>query len=281
MGPGSSPVIVLPGAGNTALDLSMFATPSDAICFKRISYPGWRRLVDKGFSVEVLVSELSSQIATIVPQGPIRILGFSTGGHFGYAAALQLQACGREIASFCAIDSFIIPPSVQRAPGQNCYRILARGLNLMREARLGDLSKSVRLRVCRAMIRSAGDRLPSLLHSLARLGRLAAIFGRDQLFAEEISELLLIHRAQPWIKSLDIEPIALKVPAILFRTLETAGDDRAWRQRCPDMKIFEIPGNHRTVTEVLENSRRPATMFAPNNIGAIRESFLSTIAATA
>jgi len=277
MRPGSSPVIVLPGAGNTGLDLSMFAAPSDAICSTTISYPGWQRFVEKGFSVEVLVSELSSQIATIVPQGPIRILGFSMGGHFGYAAALQLQARGREIAGFCAIDSFIIPPSVRRAPAQNGYRILARGLSLMRGGRFGDLSRSARLRVCRAMIRSAGDRLPSLLHSAAPLGRLAAIFGYDQLFAKEISEQLLIHHAQPWIESLDIEPIALKAPAILLRTQGIRGDDRAWRRRCPDMEIFEIPGDHRTITEVLENSRKPETTFAPNNIGAIRESFLSTM----
>lgn len=277
MRPGLSSVIVFPGAGGKGLDLSMFAAPGDAICFRTIGYPGWQRLVDRGYSVEVLVGELASQIATIVPQGPIRILGFSLGGHFGYAAALALQARGREIAGFCAIDSFIIHPPAQKTPVRNGYRMLARGLSLLCDRRFGDLSKSVRLRLYRAMITSAGDRLPSLLLSLAPSGRLPPIFRHDRLFAEELGMRLLIRQAEPWIGSLDIEPIALKAPAILFRTQESAGDDGAWRQRCPDLEIFEIPGDHRTITEILENSRNLETTFAPKNIGAIRESFLNAM----
>jgi thioesterase domain-containing protein len=248
-------VIVLPGAGNTALDLSMFAAPSDAICFRAIAYPGWQRLIDGSFSVRILVTELASQIAAIVPQGPIRILGYSIGGHFGYAAALALQARGREIAGFCAVDSFIIPPATHRAPVRNGYRLL-------RQGRFGGF-------LCRTIIRSAGDRLPSLLGSLAPSGRLPATF------AEEARMHLLIRQTEPWIRSL--KPIALKAPAILFRTQECAGDDGAWRQRCPDMEIFEIPGDHHTISEILENSRNLETTLAPNNIGTIRESFLNAM----
>jgi pimeloyl-ACP methyl ester carboxylesterase len=167
------PVIVFPGAGGKGLDLSMFAAPGDAICFRTIGYPGWQRFVDRGYSVEVLVGELASRIATIVPQGPIRILGFSLGGHFGYAAALALQARGRKIAGFCAIDSFIIHPPAQQTPVRNGYRMLARGLSLLCDGRFGDL-KSVRLRLYRAMITSAGrhrDRLGR------RIGFIAAVDG--------------------------------------------------------------------------------------------------------
>ena len=57
-----------------------------------IGYPGWKRYVADGFSAEVLVADLVTQIATKVPQGPIRIVSVSIGGHFGYAAALRLQA---------------------------------------------------------------------------------------------------------------------------------------------------------------------------------------------
>jgi thioesterase domain-containing protein len=257
MRPGSSPVIVLPGAGNMVPDLTMFAASGDAICFKTIGYPGWQRFVERGFSIEVLVSELASQIAAMLPQGPIRILGFSLGGHFGYAAALALQARGRVIAGFCAIDSFIIPPSTQRMPVRNSYRLLYDG-------RFCDFLR-------RAVIRSVGDRLPSLLRSLAPSGRL------PPGFAEEVRMQLLIRQAEPWIRSLDIEPIALKAPAILFRTQESARDDGAWRQRCPGIEIFEIPGDHRTISEILENSRNLKTTVAPKNIGAIRESFLNAM----
>ena len=81
-----------------------------------IKYPGWRRFVADGFSAEVLISEIAAQIVAKVPEGPIRIVGSSIGGHFGYAAALRLQAISREIAGFCAIDTFMITSSEPR-PG--------------------------------------------------------------------------------------------------------------------------------------------------------------------
>jgi hypothetical protein len=67
------------------------------------------------------------------------------------------------------------------------------------------------------------------------------------------------------------------VPSILFRTQESAADDGAWRRRCPGMEIFEIPGDHRAVSEVFETSRNPKTTFAPKNIDAIRASFLKAM----
>jgi pimeloyl-ACP methyl ester carboxylesterase len=277
MRPGLSPVIVVPGASNLPLDLRMLVAPDDAICFKTIVYPGWQRFVDCDFSVDLLVGELALQIATIVPTGPIRILGFSIGGHFGYAAALLLQACGREIVGFCAIDSFMVDPLAQQTPAQKGNRVLARLFSLLRDGRLRDSSTFVRSSFYRAMVRSAGGRLPNLLRSLAPSGRLPPILARDQLFAEEARMHLLIRQTEPWIRSLDVEPIALRVPSILFRTRESGGDDGLWRGRCPDMEICEIPGDHRSVSDVFENSRNLKTTFAPKNIGAIRASFLKAM----
>jgi thioesterase domain-containing protein len=212
-----------------------------------------------------------------VPQGPIRILGFSIGGHFGYAAALALQERGREIASFCAIDSFIIPPFVPRSRVRNAYRVLARAFGRLCKGQFGELSRSVRLRLYRTMIRSAGDRLPALLLGPTAARRLPIIFRHDQLLGEEVTTHLLIRQGQPWAKSLDVDPLMLKVPAILFRTPETAGDDEAWRRRCPGVEVFEIPGDHWTLTDTLENSRNPETIFASKTSGAIRERFLNTM----
>jgi thioesterase domain-containing protein len=251
--------------------------PDDAICFKTIVYPGWQRFVDSDFSVDVLVGELALQIAAIVPQGPIRILGFSIGGHFGYAAALLLQARGREIAGFCAIDSFMVDPLAQRTSAEKGYRVLARLLSLLCDGRFGDLSTFVRSRLRRAIIRSAGDRVPTLLRRSALSSRLRSILARDQLFAEEVRMHLLIRQTEAWIRSLDVEPIALTVPSILFRTQESAADDGAWRRRCPGIEIFEVPGDHRAVSEVFENSRKLKTTFAPKNIDAIRARFLSAM----
>jgi len=73
---------------------------------------------------------------------------------------------------------------------------------------------------------------------------------------------LLIEIAAPWIASLDQKPVALMTPAILLRTALTDGDDHIWRTRCPNIKIFEIPGQHHT-------------LFEPENVGALRKAFLA------
>jgi thioesterase domain-containing protein len=108
----SSSVLFLPGAGGGAPDLEVFREGvQDATRFEVIGYPGWKRYVADGFSAEALIAELAAQIVAKVPHGPIRIIGLSIGGHFGYAIGLHLQAMGREITGLCAIDSFMIESS--------------------------------------------------------------------------------------------------------------------------------------------------------------------------
>ena len=122
----SSPIIFLSGAGGGAPDLNVFREGAeDTTRFEVVGYPGWKRYVADGFSAEVLIADLVEEIATRVPQGPIRIVGLSIGGHFGYAAALRLQSMGREIAGFCAIDTFMIASSKPSAGWKG--RALAQG----------------------------------------------------------------------------------------------------------------------------------------------------------
>jgi thioesterase domain-containing protein len=253
-----SPVILLPGAkGGTPAVFT--AGLGDATKFKTICYPGWQRYVANDFSAELLIADLVSQIARRVPQGPIYIIGFSIGGHFGYAAALRLQAEGREIAGFCAIDTFMIASSDASVGWKS--RALARGLELLRERRVDELFTFVQSLFWRALLRLGGDRLPRLLRIFAASREFPAIFPRIRIFEEELSMRLLIREVAPWIGALDVKPIALLAPAILLRTRENASDDSAWRRRCPSIEIVEIPGKH-------------DTFFEPGNINALRESFI-------
>ena len=73
---------------------------------------------------------------------------------------------------------------------------------------------------------------------------------------------LLIRTVAPWMASVDRNPVALDAPVILLRTGLAAGDDDAWRRRCPDISIFEIPGKHHT-------------LFDAENVGALHERFVS------
>jgi thioesterase domain-containing protein len=256
-----NPVIVLPGAGGSAPDPATFLKgPDDVTLFETIGYPGWRRYAVSGFSGEVLIADLATQIAARVPKGPIRIVGISMGGHFGYAVALHLQAMGREIAGFCAIDTFMIVSS--EPSGGWMGRALERGLELLRERRIGEFTRFVRSLFWRALLRLTGARLPSLFRGFALSGRLPSATALDPIFEEELSMRLLIREAAPWIASLDRELVALKAPAILLRTQLTAHHDSAWRRRCPNIDIYEIRGQHHT-------------LFEPENIGSLREAFIT------
>jgi thioesterase domain-containing protein len=256
----SSSIVFLSGAGGGTPDFNVFREgPEDTTQFEVVSYPGWKRYASDGFSAEVLIADLAEEISIRVPQGPIRIIGHSIGGHFGYAAALRLKAMGREIAGFCAIDTFMIASSKPSAGWKG--RALAQGLELLRCCRFVEFGRFLRSRLWRAVVRLAGSRLPGLLRAFSS-GRLPVLSAVDPVFEEELSLRLLIEAVAPWVASLDREPVALDVPAILLRTNLTAVDDAAWRSRCPNINIFELPGQHHALFEV-------------ENVTSLREAFLA------
>lgn len=257
----STPVIFLSGAGGGAPDLSVFREGAeDRIRFEVVSYPGWRSYVADGFSAEVFISGLVEEMRARVPYGPIRIVGLSIGGHFGYAAALRLQAMGREIEGFCAIDSSMTVSSQPSAGWKG--RAAAQGLELLTKKRFGEFMRFLRSKFWRALIRIAGHHLPDLIRGLpsSRGFPVRAVF--DPIFEEELSMRLLIGVTAPWIGSLDREPEVLTAPAMLLRTALASGDDAAWRRRCPNIEIFEIPGRHHN-------------LFEPENIAVLHETFIA------
>ena len=124
-----------------------------------------------GSPPKLSLTDLAAQIAARVPQEPIRIVGFSIGGHLAYAVALHLQASGREIEGFCAIDAFMVDSS---APGAGWKgRALRSGLEALTKRRLGAF---VRTRFWRALLRLAGPQLPSLVRKPCLFRQIAVSF---------------------------------------------------------------------------------------------------------
>ena len=209
-----------------------------------------------GFSANALIAELAAEIDSRVPDGPIRLVGLSMGGHFGYAAALQLQAMGREVSGFCAIDSFMIDTA---EPTEGWLgRALGEGIELLRAGRIAPLVKFGRSRFWRALLRLAGERLNGSCLS----GWLPTFAKIDPILGKELRMRLLVREVAPWLAALDDEPAVLRVPALLLRTSLTAADDAAWRRRCPDIQILELPGQHHT-------------LFEAENGAALRDAFIS------
>jgi thioesterase domain-containing protein len=195
-----------------------------------------------------------------VPQGPIRIVGLSIGGHFAYGIGLHLQAMGREVAGICAIDSFMFVSSAPSAEWK--ARALEQGFELLRKRRFGELAEFMRSKFWRAWIRLAGDRLPVLLRVVASAKWLPSVLAADPLVGGELSMRMLVRTTAPWLAELDRAPVPLKIPAVLLRTALAESDDVAWRQRCPNIRILEIPGHHHN-------------LFDQENVGVLHETFIA------
>ncbi len=78
----------------------------------------------------------------------------------------------------------------------------------------------------------------------------------------ELSMRMLVRTTAPWLAELDRTPVPLEVPAVLLRTALAQGDDAAWRLRCPNIRIVEIPGHHHN-------------LFDPENVSALHEAFIA------
>jgi thioesterase domain-containing protein len=257
----SCPIIFLSGAGGGAPDLGVFRNgPDDGTSFEVIRYPSWQRYLADGLSAEALIAEFAEHVVAKVPQGPIRIVGLSIGGHFAYGLGLQLRTMGREIASLCAIDSFMFMSSSPSSGWKG--RALEQGFELIRKRRFGAFAQFLRSKFWRALIRLAGGRLTLFLNSISSATWLPSVLVLDPLATEELNMRLLVRATAPWIASLDQEPIPLEVPAILLRTHLTESDDAAWRRRCPNIEIFEIPGSHHTLFDSENVSRLHDTFIA-------------------
>jgi len=257
-------LVFLPGAGGTIGSLSVFrAGTDDGTDIELIQYPSWQRYAADGYSAEILVEDLVNQIDARLPHGSIHMAGMSLGGHFAYAAALRLQAKGREVAGVCMIDAFMIESS-DPSP-QWKVRALSEVLELIRKLDRDGFLQFIRSRFRRLLLRLVGGRLPSLVKRFASNRIASSIVASDSILEGELTMRLLIHEIAPWLASIDQAPRPLNAPAILLRTGFTAGDDAAWRRRCPKIKIYEIPGNHHS-------------LFAPENIDAFRDVFVRATA---
>jgi thioesterase domain-containing protein len=257
----TSPVVVLAGAGGAAPNFEGFRTRlHQGLRFELVSYPGWQQHVAKDFSAEDLITYLTENIITKVPDGSIRIVGMSLGGHLAYAAALRLKELGREIGGVCAIDSFMF---TSLAPSPRWKgRAISDGLALLRNRQFGKFVHFLRSKMLRAILRLMGEGLPLFVRHFAPSGGKSSVDPDAGFLQYELTMRLLIQKTAPWIAALDRNPAPLMAPAALLRTRDAAGDDAAWRRRCPCIRIVEIPGQHQT-------------FFNAENIEALRQAFYS------
>jgi thioesterase domain-containing protein len=248
------PVVVLSGAGGGTPSCEPFrAGYGEDATFAVLTYPDWQRHLDNGFGFGALVDEIVRQMQAHVPDGSIRILGVSLGAHFGYAAAIELQKRGRSVSDFCAVDSFVVHGSGATASPGWVGRALKLWTRLLSEWKFAELSQAMNTRLWRALLKLDRNSLLRVLRSLRKSGIMEPLIRASPLLAYELNMRLLIQVSHEGLARLDKDPPVLAAPAILLRTVYSAGADDYWRRRFPAIQICEIPGDH-------------DTMFDPKNV---------------
>jgi thioesterase domain-containing protein len=230
--------LTLAGAGGGHVDPSMFADPPDArLKFLALELPDWRWHLAAARTHADLVQHLVAQASALVPDGPLRFVGTSLGGHLAFETAVRLQAAGRAIGGLCLLDTFFGRPPVA-APTR--FR-----RELGRAWRGGTLGRFVATHVSR---RSLGlwSRLRSRAwQQHARAGTWPWDLRPGSLLEREWSMRLLLRLASPAAAAEPATPLA--APVLLLRTTEGVRDDDTWRRRCPRLEVHELPGDHHTL----------------------------------
>lgn len=242
------PVVMLSGAGGGSPSFEPFrAGFAEGTTFEVIRYPSWRRYLETVFCFDALIDELSDQIRDRIPEGPIQIVGLSLGGHLGYVIAAKLQEYGRDISSFCAVDAFTVHSTAPSAGWFKRTMVLCAGLLAKRN--FAELALVIRTRFWRAVLRLCQARLINVIRMLEAYGLADSLLKADPLLEGELNMRLLIQLTAPSLAIIDREPKILRTSAILLRTALTIDSDDSWRRRCPEIRICEIPGDHRTMLE--------------------------------
>ena len=175
----------------------------------------------------------------LVPTGPVRLIGISLGGHLAFEVARRLQAVGREIGGLCVVDAFFGGPPVP--PGERLRRELGRAMAD------GRLAGYLTMQVVRRALPLWARLMRSRWQRHARAGTNPWDLPAGSLLEYELSMRLLLRLTAllPTLQGSDLTP--LDAPALLLRTTDNVHDDAAWRQRCPNLQIAELPGDHHTL----------------------------------
>lgn len=257
----------LPGSGGGTPNLSVLneggAYP---INFHPLEYPGWSEYVKSGFSPDDLISELSMNIESIAPVGPINIVGLSLGGHFAYLLALDLQKKGRRVDLVVAIDSFMVA-TAKPMPGWK-RRATHEVALLILKGKIGGIVRFARSKMLRMFIRSLGDRLPAALNLISRINWASNMLSYDKVLRQELDIRMLARVVAPWLAAIDEHPVELSIPAMHLRTSDSSTSDVAWLRRCPKLQVYTVTGTHETLFDTENSAVLRKQFFAAISTGA-------------
>ena len=245
-------VFLIPGmGGESLLEGGFVAACAPALHVAVVDLPDWPDMIAPGFNMADVTEQITVEIMARLPEGPVRLAGFSMGGHIAFGVARALATRGRAISFLGFLDTDTKPKPQPMARGPGPIRALRHARwethNLIRAARNG----------------TAADKLGELTaQMLARPGktwrlRVAARGRQVKLpvgYAIHVNgylrEILQSRLLRAWQASFSYHSPPLDAPVVLFRSEEHPADvpaDLGWTALCPRLRVVDIAGGHRAM----------------------------------
>lgn len=245
-------VFLIPGlAGETPLEGGFQAACAPGMRLATADLPDWPDMIAPGFTMDTLIQRVAAEIAMRAPAGPIRLVGFSLGGHVAFGVARALTESGREIGFLGILDTDTAIRSQSVARGPAPVRVLRRvrwGLhNLTRAALRGATVDWLGEITARFLARPGKE---WRLRLAARMRRMPLPTGFAMFVNIYLREELRTRLLHAWKTDGSHHLLRLAVPAVLFRSEEHTEDEPAdlgWRALCPYVRVVNVYGGHKTM----------------------------------
>jgi thioesterase domain-containing protein len=233
-------IFFLPGLlGEDDPEVAGFLHPLTAyLDLVQITYFDWAKHVETGCDYSVLAEDVLRQIEARAPEGPVRIAGYSLGGHLAFATAAAIEKKGRAVASLAVLDA---PVDFASVKGSFAKRMRKRIENLMTFKLRAGLASAI----SKWLIQDQSwVRLRSILQY--RNQTLPVDF-HEYLHRKLTMQLVRKIYAAWWRKTLQM---AAPVEGILslFRSQEHEpheSQDLGWGRYCRNVRVIPVAGTHR------------------------------------
>jgi thioesterase domain-containing protein len=233
-------VFFLPGLfGEDDPEIAKFCEPIRAsLDFLPVGYFDWAQHVETRCDFAILAEHVLKQIETRMPTGPIRMAGYSLGGHLAFATALSLEAKGRRVESLAILDA---PLDFASLKGPLSKRLRARTEQILSFNVRGGLASVIG----KVLIR---ERSRPILHSLLRYRNTALPFHFETDLHRKLTMQLVRRLHDGWWEKTLQEANPLQAPWNLFRSQEHEASERedlGWAPYCRNLRVIHVAGTHR------------------------------------
>jgi len=241
-------VFLLPAVGGDDPRLVKFrAGCRSALRIELVDLGDWSELIEPTFDLPALVSNVAAWIMDRAPSGPLRLVGWSYGGHLAMLVAAALCQAGREVAFLGILDTLSSPMSLADLAPQPQPTRMENLRHVPAWIRRGELrTRLADFIVARVVVR------PRLLRQAARLRHMWLPFGFSFYLNLRMGLRLRRDMLSAWRRRLEPPPPLPVASIVLFRAEDSepaVPDAVGWRAAYPGISVVEISGGHWTMLD--------------------------------